>query len=83
MIQESGGGHRGGQSGRSGVGGLRGQNAEQHRAIRQALAAGSPQGARALARDHVLGSFALLEAILEQVGGTWPQPKRSAAKVSS
>ena len=45
--------------------------------------AGSPEGARALARDHVLGSFALLEAILEQVGGTWPQPKRSAAKVGS
>ena len=65
------------------IDGLYAKNAEQHRAIRQALAAGSPEGARALARDHVLGSFALLEAILEQVGGTWPQPKRSAAKVSS
>jgi len=25
----------------------------------------------------------MLEAVLEQVGGTWPQPKRAAAKVSS
>ena len=63
--------------------GLYAKNAEQHRAIRQALAAGSREGARALARDHVLSSFELLEAILEQVGGTWPQPKRAAAKVSS
>ena len=65
------------------IDGLYERNAEQHRAIRQALAAGSPEGARALARDHVLGSFALLEAILEQVGGTWPQPKRSPAKLRS
>ena len=28
------------------------------------------------AREHVLSSFHMLEAILEQVGGTWPQPKR-------
>ena len=52
------------------------KNAEQHRAIKQALAAGSPAGARALAREHVLSSFELLEAILEQVGGTWPQSRR-------
>ena len=65
------------------IDGLYAKNADQHRAIRQALVAGSPEGARALARDHVLGSFALLEAILEQVGGTWPQPRRSAAKLSS
>jgi DNA-binding GntR family transcriptional regulator len=44
------------------------RNAEQHRAIRQALAAGSAVGARALAREHVLSSFQLLETILEQVG---------------
>jgi DNA-binding GntR family transcriptional regulator len=43
-------------------------NDRQHRAIRQALAAGSAAGARALARDHVLASFELLEAILEHVG---------------
>ena len=44
------------------------RNAEQHRAIRQALVAGSAAGARALAREHVLASFHLLETILEQVG---------------
>ncbi len=44
------------------------RNAEQHRAIRQALAAGSATGARALAREHVISSFHLLETILEQVG---------------
>jgi DNA-binding GntR family transcriptional regulator len=44
------------------------RNAEQHRAIKQALAAGSGAGARALAREHVLSSFTLLETILEQVG---------------
>jgi DNA-binding GntR family transcriptional regulator len=44
------------------------KNAEQHRAIKQALAAGSADGARALAREHVLSSFHLLETILEQVG---------------
>ncbi len=54
------------------IDGLYAKNAEQHRAIRQALAAGSPEGARALARDHVLSSFVLLETILEQVGGAWP-----------
>ena len=65
------------------IDGLYAKNADQHRAIRQALVVGSPEGARALARDHVLGSFALLEAILEQVGGTWPHSKRSAAKLTS
>jgi DNA-binding GntR family transcriptional regulator len=65
------------------IDGLYAKNAEQHRAIRQALVAGSGKGARALAHEHVISSFGLLEAILEQVGGTWPQPKRSAAKVSS
>jgi DNA-binding GntR family transcriptional regulator len=44
------------------------KNAEQHRAIKQALTARSPTGARALAREHVLSSFELLETILEQVG---------------
>jgi DNA-binding GntR family transcriptional regulator len=65
------------------IDGLYAKNAEQHRAIRQALAAGSGEGARALARDHVLSSFELLEAILEQVGGTWPQSRRTPAKVRS
>jgi DNA-binding GntR family transcriptional regulator len=48
--------------------GLYVKNAEQHRAIKQALVAGSATGARALAREHVLSSFVLLETILEQVG---------------
>ena len=43
-------------------------NEHQHAAIHAALAAGSPEGARALAREHVLASFGLLETILEQVG---------------
>jgi len=43
-------------------------NDRQHRAIIQALAAGSAAGARSLARDHVLASFRLLDAILRQVG---------------
>jgi DNA-binding GntR family transcriptional regulator len=43
-------------------------NERQHAAIRDALAARSPDGARALAREHVLSSFHLLETILEQVG---------------
>ena len=54
------------------------KNAEQHRAIKQALAAGSPEGARALAREHVLSSFHLLETILEQVGAQprdWQRPR--------
>jgi DNA-binding GntR family transcriptional regulator len=43
-------------------------NERQHAAIREALAARSPAGAKALAREHVLSSFHLLETILEQVG---------------
>ena len=37
----------------------------QHRAIRGALAAGSANGARSLARDHVLSSGRLMEAALD------------------
>jgi DNA-binding GntR family transcriptional regulator len=43
-------------------------NERQHSSIRAALAARSPEGARELAREHVLSSFHLLETILEQVG---------------
>jgi len=50
------------------IDGLYAKNAEQHRAIKQAIAAGSATGARVLAREHVLSSFHLLETILEQVG---------------
>jgi DNA-binding GntR family transcriptional regulator len=45
-------------------------NVEQHRAIRQAIAAGSAIGARVLAREHVLHSFKLLDTILAHVGAT-------------
>jgi DNA-binding GntR family transcriptional regulator len=43
------------------------KNDRQHRAIREAIAAGSPEGARVLAREHVLSSGRLLEAILDKV----------------
>ena len=43
-------------------------NERQHAAISAALAAGSIEGARELAREHVLASFRLLETILAQVG---------------
>jgi DNA-binding GntR family transcriptional regulator len=50
------------------IDGLYLKNDQQHTAIRQALAAKSAAGARALAREHVLSSFGMLETILEQVG---------------
>ncbi len=43
------------------------QNDLQHRAIREAIAARSAQGARLLAREHVLASGRMLETILDQV----------------
>ena len=43
------------------------QNDLQHRAIREAIAAGSANGARTLAREHVLASGRMLETILDQV----------------
>ena len=43
-------------------------NERQHASIRAAVAAHSVEGARVLAREHVLESFHLLETILEQVG---------------
>jgi len=43
------------------------RNDQQHRAILQALAAGSAAGARSLAREHVLASFELLDVVLRQV----------------
>jgi DNA-binding GntR family transcriptional regulator len=41
------------------------ENLAQHRAIHEALAAGSPKGARALVSEHVIQSGRLLEAILD------------------
>jgi len=45
------------------------RNDREHRAIREAIAAGSATGARALARQHVLHSWELLDGILEHVRG--------------
>jgi DNA-binding GntR family transcriptional regulator len=47
------------------------RNQAEHRAIRQALVAGSATGARELAREHVMHSFELLTTILEHVGSDW------------
>ena len=44
------------------------QNVIQHQAILDALAAGSSDGARALAHEHVLHSGHLLEVILDHLG---------------
>ena len=62
------------------IDGLYAKNAEQHRAIKQALVAGSATGARELAREHVLSSFVLLETILEQVGAQPRDWQRSRAR---
>lgn len=43
------------------------QNDLQHRAIREAIAAGSARGAHVLAYEHVLHSYHLQEVILDQV----------------
>ena len=43
------------------------ENLAQHRAIREALAAGSPGGARVLVSEHVIQSGRLLEAILDRL----------------
>jgi DNA-binding GntR family transcriptional regulator len=59
------------------------KNAEQHRAIKQAIAAGSAKGARELAREHVLSSLELLETILEHAGGSWPQGRRASTRLRS
>lgn len=51
------------------------RNQAEHAAIRQALVAGSVAGARELAHEHVMHSFALLMSILEHVGADWAQPR--------
>jgi DNA-binding GntR family transcriptional regulator len=53
------------------------KNDRQHRAIREAIAARSPQGARVLAREHVLSSGRLLEAILDKVAAQTREPALS------
>jgi DNA-binding GntR family transcriptional regulator len=51
------------------------RNQAEHRAIRQALAAGSVAGARELAHEHVMHSFTLLTTILEHVGADWARTR--------
>ena len=50
------------------------KNDRQHRAIREAIAARSAEGARVLAREHVLSSGRLLEAILDEVAAQSREP---------
>jgi DNA-binding GntR family transcriptional regulator len=50
------------------------KNDRQHRAIREAIAARSPEGARVLAREHVLSSGRLLEAILDRIATQSREP---------
>jgi len=54
------------------------KNDRQHRAIRDAIAALSPEGARVLAREHVLSSGRLLEAILDKVYAQSREPSSAA-----
>jgi DNA-binding GntR family transcriptional regulator len=54
------------------------QNDLQHRAIREAIAARSAEGARLLAREHVLSSGRMLETILDQVRDRQAAELRSA-----
>ncbi len=51
------------------------RNQAEHAAIRQALVAGSVAGARQLAHEHVMHSFALLLSILEHVGADWAETR--------
>ncbi|HZQ81159.1 MAG TPA: GntR family transcriptional regulator [Gaiellaceae bacterium] len=47
------------------------RNQAEHRAIKQALAAGSVAGARELAHEHVMHSFELLTTVLAHVSSDW------------
>src|SRR5581483_8767541 len=50
------------------------KNDAQHRAIYEAIAAGSAQAARVLAREHVLSSGRLIEAVLDTLGSQTRDP---------
>ena len=50
------------------------KNDLQHRAIREAIAAGSAEAARVLAREHVLSSGRLIETVLDALGGQTRDP---------
>src|SRR5919197_5624719 len=43
------------------------KNDAQHKAIREAIAAGSAEGTRLLAREHVLSSGRLIETVIDIV----------------
>ena len=51
------------------------RNQAEHRAIRQALQAGSVAGARELAHEHVMHSFELLTTILAHVGADFAKAR--------
>lgn len=51
------------------------RNQAEHRAIRQALQAGSIAGARELAHEHVMHSFDLLTTILAHVGADFAKAR--------
>jgi DNA-binding GntR family transcriptional regulator len=61
-------------SARSELDDLYAKNDLQHRAIREAISAGSARAARVLAREHVLSSGRLIEQVLEAVGGQSRDP---------
>ena len=50
------------------------KNDLQHRAIREAISAGSARAARTLAREHVLSSNRLIEVVLETLGAAGREP---------
>jgi DNA-binding GntR family transcriptional regulator len=54
------------------------RNQDEHRAIRQALLAGSVAGVGELAREHVMHSFDLLQTILTHVSGDWARSGRAS-----
>ena len=49
------------------------KNDAQHKAIREAIAARSVEGARLLAREHVLASGRLMETVIDIVSGRAPE----------
>ena len=55
-------------------------NDRQHRAILDALAAGSAEGARALAREHVLHSYRLLTTLLDHVRPDGAAARRATSR---
>jgi len=61
-------------SARADVDDLYAKNDLQHRAIREAIAAGSAAAARVLAREHVLSSGRLIETVLDLLGAQERDP---------